>query len=172
MDHCFDSDPKPPSQKIRYRTRGANQNSNEVRLYLTVQLFVTCLPFSFKVRECVQYHNLRERSRNINYGALVGTKCDNSGILTAGAWYRFTDSAGTRMLDRCPTTKCDTAFQGWLRGGQPGYGQVKVTRTVCYQGNSNCCNWPVNIRVTHCKYFIVYQLKPVGGCNLRHCGTF
>ncbi|XP_031567729.1 uromodulin-like isoform X2 [Actinia tenebrosa] len=124
---------------------------------------------SCTVRECVHYNTLTERSRNINYG-LVGSKCDDTGILRAGDWYRFTGSAGSRMLDRCPTTKCDTAFQGWLSGGQPGYGQVKVSRALCWQGNNICCNWPSTIRVTHCISFIVYELKPVSGCHLRYCG--
>ena len=129
-----------------------------------VDTHVHCL-----VPECVNYNNLTEDNRNIKYG-VVERKCDKKSVITKDKWYRITGLAGSRMLDSCPTTKCDTDFQAWLKDGQPNPGEIRVTRTICIQGNNICCNWPSTIKGTHCGLFIVYQLKPLN-CYIRYCGT-
>jgi hypothetical protein len=55
--------------------------------------------------------------------------CDDTSVITTRNWYRFNGPAGSRMLDTCPTGKCNADFQGWLKEGQPGmleFPRVKI----------------------------------------------
>jgi hypothetical protein len=132
-------------------------------------LLITQNNFPIAPEECVRYTNLTESDRNINHG-LINLGCHDQGVIETGNWYRFTGPAGSRMLDTCPTGKCNTNYQGWVQDGQPSPGDVRVQRTVCKRGNGNCCNWPTKIIATNCGNFIVYQLILLN-CYVRYCGT-
>jgi len=116
------------------------------------------------VDECQTYKNLSDTERNIKNNA-AGRACDNG--LVTGDWYRFTGSAGTRMIDYCPDKTCMADYHAWINS-QPQLGEVKVQRTVCVQGNGLCCNWPKNVTATYCGNFIVYQLVRLN-CYVRYC---
>ena len=97
-------------------------------------------------------------------------KCNNA-LVTA--FYRFNGTAGSKMPTSCvPSNNCNTAATGWLNGTHPTPKDGVVNRIVCFNWNSNCCNWQVSIKVKNCGLFYVYRLmKPPPGCQLRYCVT-
>ena len=81
-------------------------------------------------------------------------KCDNT--LAAG-WYRFNSTAGSKMPAICiPKKRCNAHASGWLNGAHPSPQEGIVNRIVCFNWNSNCCNWQTSIRVRNCGLFYVY----------------
>ena len=124
----------------------------------------------FSISECQNYGRLNSYTRKITY-RYNHYYCD-SGI--GPGWFRFEGSAGTRMSTSCsPTNRCGTSATGWLNGGHPTVADGKVSRTVCFHWDSNCCNWGRNIIVRNCGSYYVYYLSgtPRSHCDLRYCGT-
>ena len=124
-----------------------------------------------KLPQCKKYLKLNEASRNINYG--TGGYCDNN--LKGGRWYRFFKPAGTRMPDSPPSLqgkKCGTHATGWLQGGHPQKAGQVVSRRVCWSYTGEKCwrSYPgVQVKVTHCGSFFVYQLPSSPSCSYRYC---
>ena len=121
--------------------------------------------------ECQNYQNLTNGNRKNTYGAGVVT-CDSS--LSPG-WFRFQGDAGIKMATTCvPDNHCGTHSTGWLNGAHPTVAEGQVTRQVCFNWNSNCCNWSINIQVLSCGDFFIYYISgtpPEHPCHLRYCGA-
>ena len=79
------------------------------------------------------------------------------------------------MATSCvPSHSCGTRAPGWMNGAHPTVDDGKVTRTVCYHYNSNCCQWSNNIEVVNCGQYYVYKListSPQNPCHLAYCGS-
>ena len=122
---------------------------------------------------------MNDQTRNIHYGN--GTHCDYLGRQTkingkSHQWYRFQAPAGYKMPDTPPSLsghKCGTHVTGYLVGGHPTkVGQV-VSRKVCFSFRGQKCyadySRSVNVKVTHCGSFFVYQLPYTPHCSYRYC---
>lgn len=121
--------------------------------------------------ECQQYQSLNNGNRKSSFGQ-VTVQCDNS---LGPGWFRFEGAAGTRMPTSCvPKYRCDTNVPGWLTGGHPTVADGKVTRKVCFNWNSGCCHFSINIQVRNCGAYYVYYFNSTpnnGQCDFRYCGT-
>ena len=119
-------------------------------------------------KECSGYKWLKESNRNQKYSGSPKI-CDNG--LSTG-WYRFGGEAGIKMPTSCVSKyRCGTNAPGWMNGAHPTVAEGKVTRKVCYNWSSNCCNWSNNIEVVNCGQYYVYKLSPPPACTLRYCGS-
>jgi hypothetical protein len=101
-------------------------------------------------------------------GSPTRSLCDRALLL---GWYRFTGSAGSRMLDYgVKAMKCNTNAPGWLDGNNPVVSDGIVERKVCFSWRGNC-NYSHMIQVRNCSLFIVYKLVKInsGYCG-RYCG--
>ena len=117
---------------------------------------------------CSSYTIINDGTRHMKYGK-PAAKCD-SGM--AVKWYRLTGATGVRMPRACLSTQhCSTDAPGWLSEPHPTIAQGTLSRTVCFNWNSNCCNWNTVIRVRNCGRFYVYEFQPAPSCPLRYCGT-
>lgn len=97
-------------------------------------------------------------------------KCDGKDL--PPGWYRFQGAAGYRMADKCiPMFRCGTDAPGWLSGTHPTVAEGLVTRNVCYNWHSNCCNLNNTIRVRNCGAYFVYELSYTPTCPARYCGN-
>jgi hypothetical protein len=136
-------------------------------------LFFLCWTFIDR-QECRSYTLLDNQNRNIKYTGGSSDLCD-IGISTG--WYRFGGDAGTQLSTTCvPRTdtnnrKCHTDAVSWLNGAHPSVNDGKVTRTVCFSWNVNCCKWQRAIDVINCGFFYIYKLVSSPNCSLRYCGT-
>ena len=125
------------------------------------------------MKECSSYTRLDNQNRNINFTGGKSDLCD-SGISTR--WYRFVGAAGTQLSTTCvPRTdtsnrKCHTDAVSWLNGAHPSVSDGKVTRTVCFSWNGNCCWVKKDIEVINCGFFYVYKFGQTPGCSIRYCG--
>ncbi|CAH3020496.1 unnamed protein product [Porites evermanni] len=124
-----------------------------------------------KVSDCLNYQNLTNGNRKVSHGSSP-LLCDNS--LPHG-WYRFQGNAGTKMPTSCIAPhKCSTHATGWLNGAHLSVEEGKVTKKVCFNWQSNCCRWSINIEVINCGDFFLYHFRgtpPEHSCHLRYCGT-
>lgn len=76
------------------------------------------------------------------------------------------------MATTCPPEKrCGARFPGWMEGDHPTVAGQIVHKTVFFHMYDNCKTHSVNIQVTKCDSYYVYNLKYPGRCNLRYCGT-
>lgn len=97
-------------------------------------------------------------------------RCDGKDL--PPGWYRFQGAAGYRMADKCiPMFRCGTDAPGWLSGTHPTVAEGLVTRNVCYNWHSNCCNLNNTIRVRNCGAYFVYELSYTPTCPARYCGN-
>jgi hypothetical protein len=127
-------------------------------------------------QECGSYTLLDNQDRNIKYrSGKDSLLCDDA---FSTGWYRFGGDAGTQLSTTCVprihdtnNLKCRTHVVSWLNGAHPSVGDGKVTRTVCFSWNSNCCWRQRDIEVINCGFFYIYKFGPTPGCSLRYCGT-
>ena len=121
--------------------------------------------------ECQSYQNLTNGDRKNTSGAGLVT-CDSS---LGPGWFRFQGDAGTKMAATCvPDYHCGTHATGWLNGAHPTVAEGQVTRQVCFNWISNCCNWSINIQVQSCGDFFIYYISGTPQehpCHLRYCGA-
>ena len=124
------------------------------------------------VSECLHYQNLTSGNRKVSYKGSSPNLCDNA---LPDGWYRFQGDAGTKMPTSCVAPdKCSTRATGWLNGAHPSVEEGKVARKVCFNWNSKCCRWSINIEVLNCGGFFLYHFKgtpPENPCYLRYCST-
>ena len=122
---------------------------------------------------------MNDQTRNIHYVNESTPYCDYPGQQTkitgeSHQWYRFQAPAGYKMPDTPPSLsgrKCGTHATGYLVGGHPTKAGQVVSRKVCFSlGGQKCyANAEVNVKVTHCGSFFVYQLPYAPGCHSRYC---
>lgn len=117
---------------------------------------------------------LDEADRGMSFSGLSEEKCDGQepDEISSIAWYRIMGKAGDQIPENCVSINhCGTRAPGWLNGQHPTVEEGVVTREVCYNWNSNCCNWKNNIKIRNCGDFYVYQLQKPPTCSLRYCGN-
>ena len=125
--------------------------------------FPLCIFFRL---ECQNYKVLNTKGRKSSFKS-NSAFCDDGKY----GWYRFKGRAGTKMAGTCvPAGRCNTKAQGWLEGAHPGVRDGQITRKVCFNYDSNCCHWSVDIQVRNCGDFFVYLLSGTPDCELRYCG--
>ena len=119
--------------------------------------------------ECVNYNELGDASRNVNFQNPDGNvTCDND---LAGGWYRFVGEAGGRIPQEVPAEfSCGTHAPGWMEGEYPSVDEGAVDRRVCFNWAGNQCNWESAIQVRNCGDYYVFNLPPAPVCSLRYCG--
>ncbi len=123
------------------------------------------------IKECLSYKWLRESDRNLKYEIHHSGNylCDDK--LSTG-WYRFGGGAGTKMPTGCtPHHLCKTDYTAWMNGTHPTVAEGKVTRTVCFSHQGNCCHYTKRIEVINCGSYYVYKLGPTPKCSARYCGA-
>ena len=80
--------------------------------------------------------------------------------------------AGTMIPEEVvPINMCGTSATGWMNGAHPTTLGDEVERQVCYNWNSNSCNWYNNINVTNCGAYYTYKLVSPSYCDLRYCAV-
>ena len=124
-----------------------------------------CLYFLADV--CNDYKPLTDGTRNYDY-ITVNSKCDD----TLNGWYRFQESAGTKMVTTCPPeNRCDANFPVWLSGDQPTVTEGTVQRKVCIHRFGDCCAESFNIQVNNCGSYYTFKLHSPGFCDARYCSA-
>ncbi|CAF1086585.1 unnamed protein product [Adineta steineri] len=120
--------------------------------------------------QCSNYTVITNSSRNAAYSG-GASACDQNGPMTSiGSWYRFSGAAGTILANfTVATYHCGTDATGSYTGVYPSTPGVSINGTVCYNWNSNSCNWSNSVLITNCNGFYVYFLTTPPVCNLRYC---
>ncbi|MFT4626331.1 MAG: hypothetical protein ACI8PZ_005008 [Myxococcota bacterium] len=116
--------------------------------------------------ECSAYVELTDAYRNITW-PYDYARCD-SGIT---GWHRFTGAAGTQMPEVPPDSySCGTHASGWLNGAHPaGVGDTAVVPS-CNHWAGDICWQTLDIEVTNCGDFYVYNLSAPPCCSCVFCG--
>ena len=118
---------------------------------------------------CTNYTVLSEADRAQGNAQPPHNRSDY-GLVTG--WYRFQGAAGDRMPDKCVLLyRCGTKYPGWLNGRHPTVAEGVVTRTVCYNGYSDCCDDSNIIKVKNCSSYYVYELLRTRYSFSRYCGN-
>ena len=119
--------------------------------------------------QCSNYHNLTERTRNINFDIVRIPRCDRK-INQSLSWYRFTGKAGSILATRQVSTgKCGAINPGWLNGNHPCTIHQTTNVTVCFADTNSDCGARVNISITLCEKYYVYQLAAIN--STTHCSS-
>eukprot|EP00794_Sanderia_malayensis_P016119 gene16119-17744_t len=109
---------------------------------------------------CFAYSTLSDASRDIN----EMSSCSGTDTTLYG-WYRFTGSAGEKMLDYCPYNynnfECGAFVKGWLQGRLPETYEGEVYRFVYFAKTTNCYLDSRQIKVKNCGAFYIYKLSGV-----------
>lgn len=131
------------------------------------------LPSSLLPRQCSNHGVLNETWRKVSL-AHNGHNCDRygRGKFTPG-WKRFSESIGGRMPESCPDSpyRCGANRPGWLNGTHPTVVGQRTSMKVCFYYRSNCCHWQVNVQVTNCGLYYVYNLPNSPTCSSTYCGS-
>lgn len=88
-------------------------------------------------------------------------------------WYRlFINGQSAQVSNTCiKENGCGTHATLWINGPHPSIEDGVVTRDVCGNWNSNCCNFkstPINVKACPGQYY-VYEFKIPIGCHLAYC---
>merc|ERR1712223_2264400 len=86
-------------------------------------------------------------------------------------WYRITGQAGTQLSENFSNWKrnhCGTYNSGHMLGGHPQPRQT-VTREVCFRPDCSKLYENLQIEVTNCVGYYVYNLKEMAACHRRYC---
>ena len=121
----------------------------------------------FFLSQCLSYRTISDSTRlSTSFG---GLSCDTSIFSSNISWVRFTSPGGSEIPTwAVSSNQCGTEGSGWFNGSMPSIG-VTINGTVCYQQNTNICNWSNEIQITNCALFYVYALVAPPMCNLRYC---
>ena len=102
--------------------------------------------------------------------------CDTRGMVRARRpWFRFSDKAGTKMLNTCPKSlSCGTAGSMWSDAKLPStVGQQESAMAYTrYSGNCKHQSWPIS--VMRCSFDtpndVIYRFKGSDRCANSFCG--
>ena len=143
---------------------------------IITDLFFVCLnlvkALSLPKLECRKFEWITDADRSINYHSKSKYKCDQN-VFRKNTWFRFGGSAGSSMpTSPPPTHRCGGRSPGWVKDAHPTKINQQKSVTVCFfWPPRKICHWTQKIKVTKCKGFFVYQLKPAPTCFLRYCGN-
>ncbi len=94
-----------------------------------------------------------------------------TGVFVADQWYRFGGEAGTEMATTPPQLySCGTYIPGWFAGEIPKHVFATEVGDACFAMSHDDCVTSVQVSVTRCDGFLVYQLPNVPFCNMGYCG--
>lgn len=125
--------------------------------------------------QCSNYRNLTEPHRNVNSSIpRIPRKCDNK--ISQVGWYRFTNKAGNILAtQQVYKGVCSAQNPGWLVGDHPCTLYQTTHAHVCFViSNPDDCKTRVNISITLCGHYYVYELAAIKKCTeelrMRYCG--
>ncbi|XP_036427498.1 uncharacterized protein LOC118808720 [Colossoma macropomum] len=132
---------------------------------------VTTQTVSSSADPCYSYTVLDEPWRATNYSNTVNAKCDQS--VTWVGWYRLMyNGQDVRMPESCVDVfMCGTHTPLWINGTHPELQDGVVTRQICGNWNSNCCNFrsnPIQVKACPGNYYVYKFVKP-SDCWLAYC---
>ena len=130
---------------------------------------------------CHDYKILNDATRKVAHKDTRNyRKCDQMGYNTytskdwkGSNWYRFASPAGTRILDRAPTTgygTCGTYYGGWIEGKHPTEKGQTVRATACFTSSKSYkCQYGREVLIRNCGTFFIYYLTETPSCYRRYC---
>ncbi|KAL7845279.1 hypothetical protein AOLI_G00234710 [Acnodon oligacanthus] len=118
---------------------------------------------------CNNYTSLDESWRATNKTG--GFHCDSS--FNWNGWYRLLyNGMSVRMPDSCVNIyRCGTDITLWLNGSHPQIEDGIVTRGVCGNSGSDCCQYastPIRVKACPGNYY-VYEIVRPSFCNTSYC---
>ncbi|GAA6079843.1 uncharacterized protein LOC113638907, partial [Tachysurus ichikawai] len=119
---------------------------------------------------CKKYSSLNQDWRATNYST-KDVACDRN--MQWNGWYRlFYRGRSIQIQELCVKAEsCGTHSPLWLSGGHPRKRDGIVTRKVCGNWNSNCCNFkspPIQVKACQGNYYVYKFVKPPA-CHLAYC---
>ena len=142
--------------------------------------------------QCHNYKQLSDSKRRFDLAKLVPNNqvsCDQLNAPSSylgksvdwqgPSWYRVTGQAGTKLsetsydaygnkLNGKNRYACNTHHGGWLVGGHPNNPGLSKTGHICFLTSCNGQD-KVEIDVTNCNGYFVYNLRDVGYCQSGYC---
>jgi len=101
----------------------------------------------------------------------TGGYCDTA----LSGWYRFSSTAGTKILEHCPgtTNVCGGKYPGWIEGDHPTVYEGEVSRTLRFFRFSCTDDIVMKVGVQNCGHFLAYkfQLAASAACDLTVCNV-
>ena len=128
--------------------------------------------------QCHNYKSLTDSKRRYDYDLKNESnycdfpgRSDTSEDWDGPGWYRITGQAGTQLSENFSNWKrnhCGTYNSGHMLGGHPQPRQT-VTREVCFRPDCSKLYENLQIEVTNCVGYYVYNLKEMAACHRRYC---
>ena len=85
-------------------------------------------------------------------------------------WHSFSPTIGGAMPEKCTSARyCGTHGSGWLKGSHPNLIGQKISRTVCFSWNGNCCLVQTSVEVINCGQYYIYNLPNTPVCHYAYC---
>ncbi|XP_028402491.1 adhesion G protein-coupled receptor L3-like [Dendronephthya gigantea] len=121
--------------------------------------------------QCRNHLELKKGKRNVNNSIPARYwQCDKK--ISKKAWYRFSGDAGNIITSMAVTPgMCGSTNPGWLNGQHPCMMNETKTGDVCFVDQHGDCGTRVDISITHCGEFYVYQLPKMKNCR-KGMGSF
>ena len=125
--------------------------------------------------QCSNYSELTEPNRNVNFETpRIPKECDNK--ISQVGWYRFINKTGNILATQeVYEGKCSARNPGRLVGDHPCTLYETTHAHVCFVNRTqDVCAKQVNISITLCGHYYVYQLAAIKNCTgtfrMRYCG--
>ena len=115
---------------------------------------------------------LEHKGKNIRPINNLTYACD----LNIKQWFRFSEGAGSRMLNKCPPARsCGAGAPGWTDGPMPTKVGQKVDTSFYVNYGSNCKHHATRLSVVRCSTepndFVYLQHQEYRGeCLVAFCG--
>ncbi|CAF3684254.1 unnamed protein product [Adineta steineri] len=137
-------------------------------LMIIAQILVTTSSAITVAPQCSSYTLINDTTRSVN--VTTSGNCDDSFFGSHAKWFRFVGVGGTQIpTSPVPIYRCNADAPGWYAGQMPTNPNTTTNGTVCFNWDSDNCNWNISISVTNCGSYYVYQLSTPPTCNLRYC---
>jgi hypothetical protein len=118
--------------------------------------------------QCYNYTTIDDPTRSVNQNS--SSTCDSTFFSSGQTWVRFVGTGGTQIpTSAVGPNRCGTQATGWYSGEMPNVLDSTTNGTVCFEWQTNTCNWNTNALVTNCGSYYVYRLTAPSSCNLRYC---
>ena len=127
-----------------------------------------CLPWNHRVLN-ETWRQISEHHSNTTFHCDKKGHSYNQHGFTPG-WHSFSPTIGGAMPEKCTSALyCGTAASGWLKGSHPNVIGQKISSTVCFSWNGNCCYRPISVEVINCRQYYIYNLPNTPGCHSAYC---
>ena len=122
--------------------------------------------------QCTNYRKLNEPHRNVRTFARLLKHCDSK--ISQVGWYRFTNKAGNILATKTVQEgMCSAKNPGRLIGDHPCVLYETTRAHVCFLSKKDDCKVRVNVSITLCAHFYVYELAAINctiELRMRYCG--